>query len=201
MIFWMLSIAISVALLVIAAATKEMAPSMAYAHMAIAALMSIIFALVAIRDGRQLAESGASRSAVAASLARYMSYIWAWGALGILITYATGVASWHEWWHFFLAFAVVGAAAMFFANLLQRDAEAGKDDETILKISRNLGYVQLFGMIAVIVGLLIDGKMTRFLTPEYGDWAANNIFFFGALALAAISAFGIKLSAPPAKTG
>ena len=38
-----------------------------------------------------------------------------------------------------------------------------------------------------MLGLIVDGKMTRFLNPKYGDWAANNIFFFGALASPAIS--------------
>jgi hypothetical protein len=34
---------------------------------------------------------------------------------------------------------------------------------------------------------LIDGKMVRYQTPRFTDWAANNVFFFGAMALAAIS--------------
>jgi hypothetical protein len=51
---------------------------------------------------------------------------------------------------------------------------------------------QLAGMILVVVGLLIDGKMVRFLDPRYTDWAANNVFFFGALALAAISGHALK---------
>jgi hypothetical protein len=55
-------------------------------------------------------------------------------------------------------------------------------------------------MIAVVVGLLIDGKMTRFLVPRYGDWAANNIFFFGALAIGAISAYALKVGKPSAQT-
>ena len=116
----------------------------------------------------------------------------------MLATYATGVAFWHEWLSFFAAFAVAGAAALFFANLLQKDANAGKVDDTILKISRYLAYAQLFGMFLVMIGLVIDGKMTRFLVPRHGDWAANNIFFFGAFALAAISAHALKVSAAKA---
>ncbi len=46
-----------------------------------------------------------------------------------------------------------------------------------------------------MIGLIIDGKMTRFLVPRHGDWAANNIFFGGALALAVISAYALKASA------
>jgi len=195
MIFWALSITISIALLVITAAGKLSEPWLAYAHMSVAAVACIAFAIVAVRDTSKLADNRASRSAVAASSARFMSYVWAWGALALLISYSTGIVEWHEWFHFFLAFAIAGAAAMFFAKLLQRDAEVGKDDETILKVSRYLGYAQLFGMLAVMIGLIIDGKMTRFLVPRHGDWAANNIFFFGALALAIISAYSLRVSA------
>lgn len=195
MAFWILSISISVALLVWTAAAKATNPDMAYAHMAIAAISAICFALFAVRDTRRTVDAGASRSAISANSAWSMGYVWVWGTLGLLITYASGAAAWHEWLHFFLAFAVAGAAALFFANLLQRDANAGKEDDAILKISRYLAYAQLFGMFVVMIGLIIDGKMTRFLVPRHGDWAANNIFFGGALALAVISAYALKASA------
>jgi hypothetical protein len=34
--------------------------------------------------------------------------------------------------------------------------------------------------------------MSRFLTPRYTDWAANNVFFFGALAVGVISANALR---------
>lgn len=194
MILWMTTITVSVALLVLSAGAKLGDPRMAYVHMFVAAAVAIFFALIAIRDTRKIVEANGSRPAIAASSARYMGYVWAWGALALLISYGFGIVEWNEWLHFFLAFAIAGAAALFFANLLQRDANQGKVDETILNVSRYLGYIQLFGMLAVMIGLLVDGKMTRFLIPRHGDWAANNIFFFGALAIAAISAYGLKVS-------
>jgi hypothetical protein len=194
-ILWMFMIAVNVALLVITAAAKAGDVRMAYAHMIVAAVICGLFALAAMRDTRRLIGADASRAAIAAKSAQYMTYVWAWGALGLIASYGFGVVSWREWWHFFLAFAVAGAAAMFFVNLLQRDAVAGKTDKAILKISRYLAGFQFFGMLAVVLGLIIDGKMTRFLIPRHGDWAANNIFFFGALALMAISAYALKVSA------
>ncbi len=196
MIFWMSSIAISVALLVVTAAMKAATPSMAYVHMAIAALMAIVFALVAIRETRALAEGGASRSAVAAQTARFMGYVWAWGALGLVISYGTGVVAWREWITFFAALVILAAASLFFSTLLQRDADEGTEDEAILKIGRYLAWGQLAGMILVVVGFLIDGKMMRFLEPRHGDWAANNIFFFGAIAIGAISAYALQVGKP-----
>jgi len=195
MVFWMFIIAVNVALLVVTAAAKASDYRMAFAHMIVAAAICGLFALAAIRDTNQLVEAEASRTAIAAKSGQFMAYVWAWGALGLIISYGFGVVAWHEWWHFCLAFAIAGAAAMFFANLLKRDAEAGKTDETILTISRYLAGLQFFGMIAVVLGLLIDGKMTRFLVERHGDWAANNIFFFGALALLVISGYALKVSA------
>ena len=199
MIFWVTSIAVSVSLLVITAAMKSTNPQMAYAHMAIAAVMAIVFALVAIRDTRQLAEAGGSRAAVAAQTARFMGYVWTWGALALVISYGSGVVSWHEWLTFFVTFAILAAGSLFFSMLLQRDADQGKEDEALLKLGRYLAWAQFFGMIVVVIGLIIDGKMTRFLVPRYGDWAANNIFFFGAIALAAISAYALKVGKPSAQ--
>ncbi len=89
MIFWLLSIPVSVALLVWAAAAKPGNPDMAYAHLAIACISAICFALVAIRGMSQLVAANASRSAVSAGSAWYMGYVWAWGTLGLLATYAT----------------------------------------------------------------------------------------------------------------
>ncbi|MFT5508819.1 MAG: hypothetical protein ACI89J_001896 [Hyphomicrobiaceae bacterium] len=200
MIFWVLSIGASVALLVLTTIAKTGNPSMAYAHMVIAGITTVCFALIAIRGTQRLVDASASKSAISASSAWHMSYIWVWGTLSLLITYASGVVHWHEWLHFFAAFAVAGIAALFFANLLHKDANAGKDDETILKVSRYLAYAQLFGMIVVMLGLLIDGKMSRHLIPRHGDWAANNIFFFGALGLAIMSAYALKVSAVKKET-
>jgi hypothetical protein len=200
MIFWVLSIVASVALLVLTTVAKTGNPSMAYAHMAIAGITTICFALIAIRSTQRLVDVNASKSAISASSAWHMGYIWMWGTLGLLVTYASGVAHWHEWLHFFATFAIAGAAALFFANLLQKDANVGKDDETILKVSRYLAYAQFFGMIIIMLGLLVDGKMSRHLIPRHGDWAANNIFFFGALGLAIVSAYALKVSAARKET-
>jgi hypothetical protein len=192
MAFWMLGIAVSVAGMVLAAASRSTGVQAAYAHLVIAAGVSILFALKAIQDTRELAARGQSRSAVAASSARYMGLIWAWGALGLFVTYGLGVLSWREWQSFFMAFVVAAGLCLFFSATLNKDATAGKDDPTMLKLAYYLAIVQLVGMGATMLGLIIDGKMTRFLNPRFTDWAANNIFFFGALALTAVSAYAIK---------
>ena len=189
MILWMLGIGISVAALVLAAAGRGLDISMAYAHMAIAAAVSIYFALLAIHENQKLARSGASYPRIASNSARFMGFVWAWAGLNLVLTYGTGVLSWKEWHVFTVACFAASGLCLFFASTLRRDAEAGQVDETMIKIGRILAIVQLVGMLVAIVGLLVDGKMTRFLDPRYTDWAANNIFFFGAIAIAAVSGY------------
>ncbi|HUS97972.1 MAG TPA: hypothetical protein VMX97_14690 [Hyphomicrobiaceae bacterium] len=194
MFFWMTCIAASVALLAIGAGGGGQDWRFAYAHMAVAALVSVAFALIAIRETRALAGRNASRHEIAAVSAQFMGLVWSWCALALLTTYATGILSWKEWWLFFIAAAIVAGLCLFFAATLKKDATSGSDDETLLTLGRYLSMLQLGGMIVVVIGLLVDGKMTRFLNPRPGweDWAANNIFFFGAIALAAISAAALK---------
>ncbi len=72
-------------------------------------------------------------------------------------------------------------------------------DETMLKIARGFSIFVMVAMLITMFGLLVDGKMWRFTTVAglrrgSQDWAANNIFFFGAMALAAISANAIIMT-------
>ena len=192
MVFWMLTIAVSVSLLVITAAARSGDVQWAYVHMLISALVAICFALIAIREHRQMEAAGASDGELAAAQSRFMGLVWAWGALALVVTYGTGVLSWKEWPGFFAAFAVASGLAFFMSFRITASESDGAADPGLLKIARYLGWAQLVGMVIVMLGLLIDGKMVRFYTLRYTDWAANNYFFFGALALAAISAYGLR---------
>jgi hypothetical protein len=77
---------------------------------------------------------------------------------------------------------------------MSRDVETGREDETMLKLARYLTIGQLVGMLITMIGLVIDDKMPR--DPQEPDWAANNIFFFGAAALALISANALRSPKP-----
>lgn len=193
MFIWMLGIALGISILVISAAVAQ-----PLAHMAAAAFISIVIAILAVRENRALHAAGASSPSIASSTARHMGFVWVWGALSLLVTYFF-ILKWHEWLSFFIAFAVAGALCLFIANTLDRDAAAGREDATMMKIARYLTIGQLVGMAITMIGLVVDGKMTRFATEAgkrvgWQDWAANNIFFFGALALAAISLNALQTS-------
>jgi hypothetical protein len=165
-----------------------------YVHMAIAAAVSLLIAIQALSEARAARDKGPG--AVASVYARHSGLIYAWGAAGLVLTYTT-VLAWREWWHFFIAFFSVAGLCLFFAATLAKDAAAGKDDPAMLALSRKLSWLQLVAMLGVVVGLLVDGKMTRFLVPRYTDWAANNIFFFGAIGLAAIAWAAVREPAVP----
>ena len=48
-----------------------------------------------------------------------------------------------------------------------------------------LVIAQFVGMMVAAISMLIDGKFPRGI--DNPDWAAMNIFFFGALSIAAVS--------------
>ncbi|CAN0463736.1 unnamed protein product, partial [Phaeothamnion confervicola] len=187
-----ISLICSVAVMALFASRKGEGLHMAYAHMGVAALVAIGFAAVFMRANNRLRASGASQSAVAATTSKFVGYVAAWAAVCLLSVYGTGLIRWREWLTFTIACAVISALGLLFATMLQRDADAGKDDAGMLKIANGMAVALLAGMVITIVGLIIDGKMVRFLKPEHGDWAANNVFFFSAIALAAIAGYALK---------
>lgn len=187
-----ISLICSVVLLIVFASLRSNNVQMAYAHMGIAAIVAVGFATNFFMANNSLRASGASKSAVAATTSRYVGYVAGWAAVCLLTIYGTGVLRWREWLTFTIVCAVIAALSLLFANMLQRDAEAGKEDAGMLKLANTLAIVLLAGMVITIVGLILDKKMVRFLNPAYTDWAANNVFFFAAVALAAISGHALK---------
>lgn len=179
---WMSALTVSIVLLVLSAALKT-----PYVHMLVTAIMAISLALVALRESRLLRAAGKSASAIASSNARFMGYVWTWCAIALFMTY-NFVLSWKEWLPFFFAFVVAAGVCLYFSSSLNTDEAAGTSDPIMKKIGRYLTIAQVVGMLIVIVGLIVDGKMARFAKarPGWEDWAANNIFFFGAAALLAI---------------
>jgi hypothetical protein len=197
LVIWVLSIGLSAAALVVTAAMKQF-----YLHMILAAIISIFIALASFAEVRAAEAAPAGGEQGISILLRHMGMVWAWGALGLLITYAFDVLSWREWWQFLIAFALLAILSLFLAATLRKDAASGVTDPMLIKVARGFALVILIAMVITMLGLLIDGKMWRFTTVAgmrrgSQDWAANNIFFFGALALAAISFNVVKLTREP----
>lgn len=189
LVIWMISLTVGLCVTILAAGALE--PQV---HIAMSAMICLAFAGLGIRENRAQYAAGLPKSAIAATTAHYMGLVWAWGALAILVTYMF-ILTWHEWWQFFAGFAFAAVLCLFFASALNRDAEAGREDPSMVRISRALVMVQLVGMVVAVIGLIIDKKVTHFLFPSrYPDWAANNIALSGAVALALISANALLTS-------
>jgi hypothetical protein len=176
---WVVALAAGVAAVSYGATTGQAT------HMAIAAIVCAGFVLLALYDRSKRVKSGGSEPALASATAVSMALVWAWAGLSMLVTYQLFL-SWHEWWQYVLAGVGVAALSLGFASMMAKDAAAGRQDDTLLGIARYVTIAQFAGMLIAIVGMIIDKKMPR--NPAEPDWAANAIFFFGAAALAVISA-------------
>jgi len=177
----LLAVAAAVCATVLAAAAHQ--PPL---HMAVAGVAGLALTFMAIRDRQRLMFAGATTSAVASSTARHLGIVWAWAALAVAATYLLVIETrWPEWWQFFIGFGFAAIASFVFASMLDRDAAAGRGDDTLVKFGRLLVQVQIVGMAAGIISLFVDGKFPR--AVNHADWAGCSIFFFGALAIAAIS--------------
>ena len=187
LIAWTGAIVASVAALVLTSAMK-----LYYLHILVAALTSVAVALRAFQGGRPTSIAPADASKLLSGHLRDMGLVWTWGALALLSMYATQILTWREWPQFFAVFAALAALCLFVGRALAKDAAAGSDDGTMVGIARILVLAQLVAMPIVMLGLLVDGKMWRFTTAagqraNWQDWGANNVFFFGALAIAALA--------------
>jgi hypothetical protein len=186
-VLWVAALAIGTAATVYGAAAD--APPM---HMALTAVSALGLVGLALIERRRLLASGASEEVLSAATAIAMAVVWAWAALSLLVTYVF-ISTWGEWWQYVLGAGAVALICFFFSATLARDAAAGREDATMLNLARYLTIGQLAAMIIAMIGLIADGKMSR--NPAKPDWAASAIFFFGAAALAAISANALRRTA------
>ena len=186
LVIWMTAFTIGTCVSVLSAATGNHG-----LHLGVTAIVTLSIAVVAVQTHRQLMMQNAKRSALAATTSRYIGLVWIWAACAILITYEF-ILTWRETWQFVIGLAIIGGLCIGLAMMFDRDADAGKEDETMLSLGRTLNLLQMVGMLMAVIGLVADGK---FLFTARGalrsDWAANNIFFFGAIAVALIGAHAL----------
>jgi len=180
MIIWMGALTISLCATILSAASGA-----ALLHLTVTALVTLAIAIVAVQSDRQIG-GPAVRSVRAATTARYTALGWIWAGIAIFVTYSFILRSWPEWWQVSIGLLAVGALSLILAQVFDRDAKAEREDESLLKLSRLLNVLQIVGMLAAAVGLVLDRKFTFGASTIRPDWAANNILFFGAIAIACI---------------
>ncbi len=180
LVIWMLAFTISICTAMFAVAVDQQ-----YLHMGITALVTLTIAIVGVQSHRRLAADGANRSGLAANTARYVGLVWIWAGAAMLVIYSF-ILTWRESFVFVVGLLIVGALCVGLARMFQRDGDAAREDATMLGISRTLNGLQVAGMLIAMVGLIADGKFGSNDALSRPDWAANNIFFFGAFAVAAL---------------
>jgi hypothetical protein len=185
LVIWMFAFTISICVAMFAVALDQH-----IAHMSITALVTLTIAIVGVQTHRRLAAAGANRSALAANTARFSGLIWIWAGVAMLVIYSF-ILVWRESLVFFLGLMIVGTLCLALARMFERDGDAGREDETMLGIARTLNALQVGGMLIAMVGLIADGKFGLVDALVRPDWAANNIFFFGAFGVAALGIHAI----------
>ncbi|MFN0217308.1 MAG: hypothetical protein ACKVP4_00685 [Hyphomicrobium sp.] len=185
---WTAALAFALCAIILAAAATR--PTL---HLLTCGGVALALTLLAMRQNQSLVASGASKNLIAGSTARNMALVWAWGALGIFATYNLVLeGQWKEWWHFCLGFAIAAVGSLLFARTVERDEAKGVVDQSVVKVGRTLIIVQIVGVAAGLISMFVDGKFPRDI--RYVDWAGCNIFFFGGLAILAISLNALRTS-------
>lgn len=189
MVVWILALSIAVSVHAITAAM----PSVEL-HALISVMISLVIAVLAVRENERVLTSQNDIFDLAAANARYMAVVWGWAAVTVTLTYAS-VLHWADWWHYAMPISAAAVLYLCFANLMDKGNESTTANRA-LKLARFLAIVQLVGALASIVGLIAGGKLAFASHVSIAnlarDWAANDIFFFGATALAVISAVALK---------
>ena len=185
-VIWMVVLTFSTCVIILSAALGQ--PSLL---MAMSAGVSFGIALMAIREIRAIEAAGGSRRVLNSVVARFMGLVWTWGALGLVVSYGLILSdTWPEWWMYFLSFAGAAVLCLLYSSTLERDEAQGKKDDATVDLGRPIFILQLVGMLGTMIWLAVSPSM-NLLSAASPDWVANNIFFGGAIALTAISAYAL----------
>lgn len=171
------ALALSVAAMVYGASTDDRVTT-ATAAALFAGLVVAVALMVNARYWRAPgnAETGAGPSAVRRNV-RLAALVYAWGAAAMLAVYTVSGLSWrHGWQYGSLMALIAGAFAVYVARM---DTAAGAP---MPPLTRTL----LHGLAAA--GCLVYLVGTGKLSTTKSDWAANDVFLFGGLAILVLCA-------------
>lgn len=134
---------------------------------------------------RLAADRIAGNAALVAALrnARLMALAWGWGAAAMAGVYTLGGLRWYHAWQYGSGMALLGAIALGYGVVIGR-AEAPATKRRLLLSGLQLTFLQGVASAAGVLYLIVAGKLVTFRP----DWAANQIFVAGGIAIAALSA-------------
>lgn len=118
--------------------------------------------------------------------AKLMALAWAWGAAAMAGVYTLGGLRWQHAWQYGAGMALIAIFSWFFGVAIAR-AERPATRHMLLLRGLQLTIVQGVAAAGGVVYLLVEGKLTTFRS----DWAANQIFLAGGVAIVALSAMAV----------
>ena len=136
-----------------------------------------LWGLDAVRITEHAAPVAAQRNA------RLMALAYAWGAAAMAGVYTLGGLRWYHAWQYGAGMALLGLIALGYGFDIGRAQEPASKRMQLLG-GLQLTLVQAIATAAAVLYLLTSGK----LMTTRPDWAANQIFLFGGLAIATLSA-------------
>lgn len=137
-----------------------------------------------------------SSSTEAAELAlrrnvRLVAIAYAWGAFAMQALYSTWLTGlrWQHGWQYSMLMLLLAIGAFHYARSLGNPELPQRD--FYLGLGLPLTMAQALGAAAGLLFLSVSGK----LFIHRSDWAANQVFLFGALTLMVLSAIALKTHA------
>lgn len=134
------------------------------------------------------AARNASETSDALAIARGGSYVVAgayfWASLSLLSMYYLTDLSWYHAYQYAIYLGLPGLFALWFARRMRPAAGTAQSRRRTLTLSRYANGLQFVVALFAPIYLVAAGKIGQ----VRADWAANHVFAFGGLALAAMSA-------------
>ena len=122
---------------------------------------------------------------------RLLAVAYAWGALAMQVLYTTPLTGlkWQHGWQYAAIMALISAGAMLFA----RQLEAGRPGQQrfLMTLAAPLAIGHALLAASGLVFLAASGK----LLLRRSDWAANQVFLFGALSVMLLAAVTLRTHA------
>ncbi len=179
---------VSIAGLVAGAATGQRL--LAHAAAALGAVVLVLAALVLnghlARDGAAPEGDGGRPQRAARAHAALLAVGWAWGGAAMLAVYLLSGLKWQHGWQYGSVMVLIGGLILAYARAVGRDG-SGLASAQALAASRGLSAAQGVAAALGVGWLALSGK----LATEKGDWAANDIFVAGGLAIVALTVIGL----------
>jgi hypothetical protein len=178
-------------LLLIATAVIAMTIAAAYVHKVQAGIAAGVFALAIVIAGLAFnaplwratkAQAGVSIRAMLQhnTFLNMLSYLW--GAAALFAIYLGTPVRWQHGWQYGSGLLLIAIGHMIYQRHL---ANAGDDvaGARAFKTTVALAFLQAVALAGLLVYLIAVGA----LASAKGDWAANQIFFAGAIAIMCVS--------------